>query len=196
MEANSERRLPAPSGVPDEVDSLIKFVNTHPNAEQGEVLDSGAALTAWLIEHDLAKHDLRASDADAACARGMRDALGAILVHRAGPLDGDDQDVAAAESVLREWAVAHPVRVSVGLHGTAISPASDGALDRLAVIVAIVATGGDGSWWHRLKACRNPVCHGAFFDLSRNTSRAFDSSTCSTRIGMRAHRARKRLTEG
>ncbi|WP_270889196.1 CGNR zinc finger domain-containing protein [Pedococcus sp. 5OH_020] len=47
--------------------------------------------------------------------------------------------------------------------------------------------------WRRLKTCRNHRCSAAFFDRSRNNSRAWhDVGVCGNLANLQAHRARKR----
>lgn len=48
--------------------------------------------------------------------------------------------------------------------------------------------------WSRLKSCRNPQCHSAFYDHSRNSSGVWhDVHTCGNVANLRASRQRKRL---
>lgn len=58
------------------------------------------------------------------------------------------------------------------------------------LLAAISASVADGTW-SRLKACRNPGCQWAYYDSSRNRSRAWCSmETCGNRAKARAFRNR------
>lgn len=47
--------------------------------------------------------------------------------------------------------------------------------------------------WRRIKVCRNVACSGAFYDLSKNNSRAWhDVNSCGNVANLRASRARRR----
>jgi predicted RNA-binding Zn ribbon-like protein len=64
----------------------------------------------------------------------------------------------------------------------------DGALGRLLAIVH--ASIADGTWI-RLKACRDRTCEWAFYDRTRNHSRAWcDMQICGNRAKARAYRRR------
>ena len=65
---------------------------------------------------------------------------------------------------------------------------------RLASLVITAAFEGQrADTRRRLKTCRNPRCHVAFYDRSRNNSGVWhDVKTCGNTANLRAFRARRR----
>jgi predicted RNA-binding Zn ribbon-like protein len=75
-----------------------------------------------------------------------------------------------------------------------LAPADTGTVDAAlaAVLAAIAEAVADGSW-ARFKVCREPGCRWAYYDHSRNRSRAWCSmETCGNRAKARAFRSRAR----
>jgi predicted RNA-binding Zn ribbon-like protein len=65
--------------------------------------------------------------------------------------------------------------------------------DALARILAAVATAVADRTWSRMKVCRRPDCRWAYYDESRNRSRAWCSmETCGNRAKARSFRERRR----
>jgi len=63
----------------------------------------------------------------------------------------------------------------------------------LALLLAAVAESVAGGTWNRLKACKDPGCRWAYYDQSRNRSRAWCSmAACGNRAKARAFRDRAR----
>lgn len=56
----------------------------------------------------------------------------------------------------------------------------------MAIALVVVDRGVERFGW-----CAEPACDHLFYDHSRNLSQRFCSRTCSTRVHVRAHRARK-----
>jgi predicted RNA-binding Zn ribbon-like protein len=73
-------------------------------------------------------------------------------------------------------------------------PVSRGTADAvLAALLAAVAESVANGTWNRLKVCREPDCRWAYFDHSRNRSRAWCSMTvCGNRAKAKAFRRRAR----
>jgi hypothetical protein len=71
-------------------------------------------------------------------------------------------------------------------------PRTPGTADAaLAAILGVVADAVARGTWSRLKACREPGCRWAYYDQSRNRSRAWCSmSICGNRAKARAFRRR------
>jgi predicted RNA-binding Zn ribbon-like protein len=89
--------------------------------------------------------------------------------------------------------VAMTVDVAVTADGSALAPRGDG-LAWLAGAVAIeLHLAGLAGQRIRLKVCRNERCGVAFYDQSKNNSRAWhDVSTCGNLANVRAYRERQR----
>jgi predicted RNA-binding Zn ribbon-like protein len=63
----------------------------------------------------------------------------------------------------------------------------------VASMLAIIARAQADGTWPRMKACRAEDCRWAFYDRSRNRSRAWCSmSECGNRAKARSYRARQR----
>lgn len=65
--------------------------------------------------------------------------------------------------------------------------------DLVASLLAIIARAQADGTWERMKACRAEDCRWAFYDRSRNRSRAWCSMReCGNRAKARSYRARQR----
>ena len=146
---------------------------------------------AWLADHGLLA---RTEDLDAAGLRrlaAVREAIRDLLsAHNAVPVD-----VASAAGTLDDAARRARLHVRYRVDGTTAFEAGGAgaearALGRLAGAVAALA-GTDE--WSRLKACRSAGCRWAFFDETRNRSRAWCSmAACGNRAKVAAHYHRTR----
>jgi hypothetical protein len=90
-------------------------------------------------------------------------------------------------------ALTAPLIVTVASGGGHLSPTATGiAWVRAAIVIECYEAEGCDQL-RRLKLCRNPGCRVAFYDRSKNNSRAWHNvSTCGNRANVRAYRARKR----
>jgi predicted RNA-binding Zn ribbon-like protein len=173
--------------APGRLELVRQFVNTLEDVDPKD-LATADALRGWLAERGLLDAAARVRDAEAEHARGVREALRALLYAN----NGEEVDPGAAR-VLDDAAA----RSGVGLRfepdgGTTLEPAAtgvDGALGRLLAIVH--AAMADGTW-RRLKACRDHDCGFAFYDRSRNRSGVWcDMAVCGNRAKARTYRARR-----
>lgn len=180
----SERHADAP-GLLAAVESLV-------NAEALELdrdeLADPSAIAGWLVRQGLLDAPPDLSQADVARVHAVREVLRTLLA-----ANNDDEatvDPDAVNAVLAEL----PLVVAVGADGPRLVPAAADPLARalgrlLAVVVDAVASGE----WARMKACRLPECRWAYYDRSRNRSRAWCSmETCGNRAKARAFRQRTR----
>ena len=72
-----------------------------------------------------------------------------------------------------------------------LAPEDDGARGAIGRIIATVAELAPTDDWKRLKACRDETCRVAFYDKSRNRSRAWCSmEVCGNREKARTFRQR------
>ena len=108
----------------------------------------------------------------------LREALRALLV------DKRDPDAIAALN-----AAAGQVHLRFDPDGAARLE-GDGLV---AALLAIIARAQADGTWERMKACRAEDCRWAFYDRSRNRSRAWCSMReCGNRAKARSYRARQR----
>jgi predicted RNA-binding Zn ribbon-like protein len=120
-------------------------------------------------------------------AAGVREAVRAhVLAH-----NGVGVDLEPATAVLAE--ASRRARLELRLDGAPrLEPAAAG-VDGLVggLLAAIAAAAADGTWT-RLKACRADDCRWAFYDDTRNRSRAWCSMrVCGNRAKARRYRARR-----
>jgi len=89
------------SAIPPAAELVLAFVNTRADGAGRKELFGGAeALAAWLAEHHRAVASATVTDADAATARELRDALVAVMLAHSGDVDPAGEDVRAAEAHL------------------------------------------------------------------------------------------------
>src|SRR4051812_32547630 len=185
MAAGATSPLDPPSGT----ELVLDFVNTHAGGHDN--LDSGAGgLRRWLDA--VGYPDEAATDADAATARELRDALQTLLLSHSGE---PAADVAGAEQHLSRMADRVPVRLLIAADGTRLEPVGSGFWAALGAVLAGVAELDRAGVWDRVKACRNEICHAGFFDRSRNGSAVYHGPNCASMVSMRAYRRRQKAPD-
>jgi predicted RNA-binding Zn ribbon-like protein len=162
------------------------FVNTWEFDTGVDLLVDPDAGPRWLEAAGL----LRAPDVDLAQVRAFREAIRGLLVANSGEGEVEPADLA----VLRAQADAVHTGFDVHDDGAVhLRPASDDGLGFLATTVLLIIRDAerDGTW-ARLKACRNPDCHWAFYDRSHAGRGAWcDMAVCGNRIKNRNLRTRR-----
>jgi predicted RNA-binding Zn ribbon-like protein len=174
--------------APGRLEQVRLFVNTIDREPGIERLPDAASLGAWLAEHGLADANPRPTAADLRRAKELREALRqTLLAHNEG-------EGAPADAVAVLDTTARRARVRLRFDERAVgrlepeAKGVDAALGRLLAIVH--AAMADGTW-ARLKACRAHTCEWAFYDQTRNHSRAWcDMQVCGNRAKARAYRQR------
>jgi predicted RNA-binding Zn ribbon-like protein len=167
------------------VELIRDFVNTA-NLEAGEdKLGNARGLQYWLVFHGLAELRDRATEADAAAARALREALRDLLRGH----NGFEVDRDAASETLDTIARRAGLDVRFADGEIRFVPRKQGTAGGLGLVLAAVGeTMADGSW-QRLKACRSDTCRWAFIDHARNRSRQWcDMAVCGNRQKARAFR--------
>jgi predicted RNA-binding Zn ribbon-like protein len=162
------------------------FVNTWESDTGVDLLADPDEGPRWLQEAGL----LRSPAVDLAQARVIREAIRGLLVANSGEGEVEPADL----TVLRVEAD----RVRTGLvvldDGVIdLQPGSDDGLAFLAASLLLIIRDAqrDGSW-ARLKACRNPDCHWAYYDRSHAGRGAWcDMAVCGNRIKNRNLRTRR-----
>jgi predicted RNA-binding Zn ribbon-like protein len=161
------------------------FVNTA-DLEAGEDrLADARGLQYWLVFHGLAELRDRATDADAAAARALREALRELLRGH----NGFEVDHDAASETLDDVARRAGLDVRFADGAVHFVPRKKGAAGGLGLLLAAVGEAmADGSW-QRLKACKSDTCRWAFIDHARNRSRQWcDMAVCGNREKARTFR--------
>ncbi|GGW62005.1 CGNR zinc finger domain-containing protein [Streptomyces xantholiticus] len=192
MAMDASRTTLSPSAAAEVV---LTFVNTRAIDGTREDLLDGAAFSRWLQKEDLIDSASLVTDADAAAARELRDALVLVLLAHAG--EQDDQGRTGAEEYLRRSAELYPLAPVITASGVHLAPTRSGVPGALARVLAAASEVALRGAWMRLKACRNPPCHLGFYDRTRNSSAAYCSpNRCGAQVAMRTYRSRKAKEEG
>lgn len=174
--------------LPTAVDLVLAFHNSHAGPTAERFVDGGG-LRVWLQETGFG--GLPVTDADAAAARELRDALGVLLLAHAG--EGADSDaLASAEAFLQRISARYPLRADVRAHSVRLRPAGESAIGVYAAILGAVSELALAGTWGRVKACRNPRCHEGFYDTTKNGSALYHAPGCRSQVSMRAYRERKK----
>jgi predicted RNA-binding Zn ribbon-like protein len=175
------------SSAPDELEIVRAFVNTADVESESDELATPPTLVAWLVEHALIEERVEASEQDLEHSRALRAALRALLyANSGGELDSE------APSVLDAAAKRAGLRLRFDETGRAsLIPSAEGVSGAHGRLLAIVAEAMRTGTWERLKACRSDDCRWAFFDASKNHSRAWCSmALCGNRAKARSFRER------
>jgi predicted RNA-binding Zn ribbon-like protein len=179
--------------VSDAIEVILRFVNTRADgAGRPEGFGAAADFGRWAAEQGLLPDDTVVTDADAAAARELRDALVTLLLaHALDPALATAQ-VAAAERYLREAGLRYPLRTVVTAAGARLVAESAGVPHVFGTVLAAVTEVAQHGDWGRIKACNNPPCHFGFFDRTRNRAARYCSPGCGSQVSMRAFRQRQR----
>lgn len=173
--------------APHGLELVVDFVNTLDIESGSDRLSAPGDLGDWLAERGLLESPAPLAAADLRAAAQLREALrSAMLAHNGGPQD-DSADL-RLEAVARRGDLG--VRFLAG-GSVQLAPQAEGFEGALAALLVPVAQAiADGSW-KRVKACRAPDCHWAFYDRSRNRSGTWcEMAVCGNRTKVRAYRER------
>lgn len=179
-----------------------ELVNTRVALYGTDELTSPEALATWLSERQLVPQAARVGEDDHTRVLRVREGLRALLVANnatPSPPEGAPEALQhdrAALSALDDLAALTgdlSLKVDVTSQPPQLVPVADGSIDgALGRILAAVVLAAENGTWARLKVCRNPECRYAYYDHSRNRSRAWCSmETCGNRAKARAFRRRR-----
>ncbi|WP_327674222.1 CGNR zinc finger domain-containing protein [Kitasatospora sp. NBC_00458] len=183
----------SPRTVTPAVEALLAFVNTRADgAGRRELFGDGDSLAAWLAECDDFGGETVATDADAAAARELRDALVTVLLAHSGDEESLGEPLQRAERHLRRAGSLYPLAAVVTAGGVELASPQAGVERVFGTVLAAVTTFAQSSDWGRIKACRNPPCHFGFLDRTRNGGGLYCSPGCGSQVSMRNYRRRQR----
>lgn len=149
--------------MPDDAALVVDFLNTIDIDEDVDLLSNEPEYQMWAQAHGL-------SPARRQTARRLRDALRSLL-------QGDDAELPRI-----------PLSVTVDGVGEPHLAVEDVVTGVLVAVLSLV----EHDEWARIKLCPNPVCLEAFYDRSKNRSRAWcDMAGCGSMMKARAYRARR-----
>ncbi|KOV12659.1 hypothetical protein ADK60_31165 [Streptomyces sp. XY431] len=186
---------PSPRTVTPTVETVLAFVNTRADgAGRRELFGDGDSFAAWLAERDEFGGGTVVTDADAAAARELRDALVTLLLAHSGDEESRGEPLLRAERYLRRVGPLYPLATVVTAGGVELASPQAGAPRVFGTVLAAVTTFAGTGDWARIKACRNPPCHFGFLDRTRNGGGLYCSTGCGSQVSMRKHRRRLRET--
>jgi predicted RNA-binding Zn ribbon-like protein len=176
--------LPRPV-VPRPIAVVRDFVNTTDHETGTDDLTTPVELSRYLRIEGLLDRPARATDDDLALALALRRGLRTALENNHDLIEGPLRDLDDALAVL-------PVQLRWS--GAAVEARADGRTVRgaLARIGVAALRAREEDTWHRLKICSSDECEWAYYDRSKNRSRAWCEYGCGNKIKTRAYRARQR----
>ncbi|MEU2630710.1 CGNR zinc finger domain-containing protein [Kitasatospora sp. NPDC007106] len=184
---------PNPRTLTPTVETVLAFVNTRADGSgRRELFADGDSFAAWLSERQEYGGETVVTDADAAVARELRDALVTVLLAHSGDEDSQGEQLLHAERHLRRAGPLYPLATVVTADGAELASPQTGVPRVFGTVLAAVTTLAQSSDWGRIKACRNPPCHFGFLDRTRNGGGLYCSTGCGSQVSMRKHRRRQR----
>ena len=184
MDAAEADRAPGP------LDLLRLFVNTLDYPAGPDQLGTLDAASQWCRRHGLPS---LSNQADAERLRAFREALRVALAANNGEVAEAD-----AWEGLGPFLAASAFRLTVRPGSApALEPIGSGAERVIAAMLAIVYDAIAAGTWYRLRACRKGTCRFAYYDRSKNGSRAWCSmAVCGNREKASRRRTRERNETG
>jgi predicted RNA-binding Zn ribbon-like protein len=172
-----------------QLDLVRDYVNTLDFETGIDALATPDELATWLSEQGLVDDRVEPTADELADARAVREAIRELLLAN----NGVAADPEAASKTLEE--AGRKAHLGVRFEGgrPVLAPEDDGTRGGIGRIVAAVAELAPTDEWKRLKGCRDEDCRVAFYDKSRNRSRAWCSmEVCGNREKARSFRERHR----
>jgi len=169
------------------LDLIRDYVNTFDLETGIDTISSPDELAQWFSEQGLVDDLVEPDGPEHADALAVREAIRELLLANNGIAADAEAASKTLESAGRKAGLA--VRFENGR--PLLAPEGDGARAAIGRIVATVAELATTDEWKRLKGCRDEHCRVAFYDKSRNRSRAWCSmEVCGNREKARSFRAR------
>jgi len=170
-----------------QIDLVRDYVNSFDFETGIDTIATPDELATWFSEQGLVDDLVEPSDEDLADAVAVREAIRDLLLTH----NGVEADSEAASKTLEEAGRKAHLGVRFEDGRPVLAPEDDGARGALGRIVAAVAELAPTDEWKRLKTCRDEHCRVAFYDKSRNRSRAWCSmEVCGNREKARSFRQR------
>jgi predicted RNA-binding Zn ribbon-like protein len=171
--------------APGALDLVRVFENTLSLPDGPDELDSVAAAAAWCLSHGLPPV---AGAGELDRLRAFRETLRELLSANNGA-----GAARAPWERLRPFVEAAQLRLTVNSHrGLDLLPAAPESDGAIAALLAVVYESLLDNTWARMRACRKASCRYAYYDRTKNGSRAWCSmATC----GNQEKAARRRLRE-
>ncbi|MDX6481797.1 MAG: hypothetical protein QOG85_2307 [Gaiellaceae bacterium] len=169
------------------LDLVRDFVNTLDIETGVDTIATPDELAAWLSDNGLVDDLVDPTTAEHADALAVREAIRELLLEH----NGCECDTRRASETLEEAGRKAKLAVRFIEGRPALAPECEDTPGAIGRIVAAVAELARTPEWVRLKACRDDHCRVAFYDKSRNRSRAWCSmEVCGNREKARTFRAK------
>ncbi|HEY7420684.1 MAG TPA: CGNR zinc finger domain-containing protein [Gaiellaceae bacterium] len=176
-----------------QLDLLRDYVNTLDFETGIDAIATPDELAMWLSEQGLVDDLVEPTGQEVAEALAVREAVRALLLAN----NGVAADASAASKTLEEAGRRARLGVRFEDGRPVLAPEGGGARGAIGRIVATVAEIAPTDEWKRLKGCRDEHCRVAFYDQSRNRSRAWCSmEVCGNREKARSFRKRHATSAG
>ncbi|HEX4323833.1 MAG TPA: CGNR zinc finger domain-containing protein [Gaiellaceae bacterium] len=173
-----------------QLDLVRDYVNTLDFETGIDRIATPDELADWLSEEGLVDDLVEPTEQEHADALAVREAIRGLLLGN----NAVDVDAEAASKTLEEAGRKAHLGVRFENGQPVLAPEGDGARGAIGRIVALVAELAPSDEWKRLKGCRDEHCRVAFYDKSRNRSRAWCSmEVCGNREKARSFRARHKV---
>jgi predicted RNA-binding Zn ribbon-like protein len=177
---------PESDRAPEPLDLLRVFVNTLDYPAGPDGLGSVEPASAWCRRHGLPPIS---NPRELQRLRGFREALREVLFANNG--EGDPR--LAWQGLQAYLATARFGLTMAHDRQPALQPAGAGAERAIAIMLGIVYDAISAGTWSRLRACRKSSCRFAYYDRSKNRSRAWcDMAVCGNREKAQRRRSRER----
>jgi predicted RNA-binding Zn ribbon-like protein len=173
--------------VDTQLDLVRDFVNTRDFETGIDRIATPDELAMWFSEQGLVDDLVEPTDEEVADALAVREAIRQLLL-----VNNDvEADAREASKTLEEAGRKAQLGVRFENGRPVLAPEDDGARGATGRVVASVAELASTDEWKRLKTCRDEHCRVAFYDQSRNRSRAWCSmEVCGNREKARSFRKR------
>jgi predicted RNA-binding Zn ribbon-like protein len=176
-----------------QLDLVRDYVNTLDFETGIDRISSPDELAMWFSEQGLVDDLVEPTEEEHANAIAVREAIRELLLAN----NGMAADAEAASQTLEEAGRAANLGVRFENGRPLLAAEGDGARAAVGRIVAAVAELAPTDEWKRLKTCRDETCRVAFYDKSRNRSRAWCSmEVCGNREKARSFRQRHATPAG
>jgi len=176
-----------------QLDLVRDYVNTLDFETGIDTISTPDELATWFSEQGLVDDLVEPSDEEHADALAVREAIRELLLAN----NGVEADSAAASRTLEEAGRAAHLGVRFEDGRPVLAAEGDDPRAAIGRIVATVAELAPTDEWKRLKTCRHETCRVAFYDKSRNRSRAWCSmEVCGNREKARNFRHRHATAAG
>ncbi len=170
-----------------QLDLVRDYVNTLDFETGIDRIATPDELAMWFSEQGLVDDLVEPTEQEVEDAVAVREAIRELLLAN----NGVEVDAGAASQTLEEAGRRARLGVRFEDGRPVLAPEDDGARGAVGHIVATVAELAPTDDWKRLKTCRDEHCRVAFYDKSRNRSRAWCSmEVCGNREKARNFRHR------